>query len=172
MSTHAEQNEQKSKKRQRGLDEGAREMVSREVYYCVSSLVSEMASKPEYMDELMEVLQSRTDYEEAAMQEGWTRHEARMTGNVTYQKNGDKTAHMFDGWQDLCENEGIEPYQWEIYEHWIVSDWLAGELEEKGHAVIRDFYGLTIWGRPTTGQAIYIDGVIQEIYSEMMRPVQ
>lgn len=34
--------------------------------------------------------------------------------------------------------------------------------------VLQDFCGLTIWGRTTTGQGIYIDDVINEIYAELM----
>lgn len=51
----------------------------------------------------------------------------------------------------------------EIYEHWIISDWLADQLETRGERVLRDFAGLTIWARSTCGQAIAIDSVIEDI---------
>jgi hypothetical protein len=54
----------------------------------------------------------------------------------------------------------------EAYEHWIVSDWLADKLEERGEMIVRDFLGLTIWGRCTSGQAILLDGVICDIYDK------
>lgn len=54
----------------------------------------------------------------------------------------------------------------EIYEWWVVSDWLIGLLKEKGEAVI-DQWGGPWWGRRTTGQAIYMDSVIQEIAWEL-----
>jgi hypothetical protein len=53
----------------------------------------------------------------------------------------------------------------EIYEHWVVSDWLAARLREKGHTV-GGLGGLTVWGRPATGQAISMDPWIQEIFRE------
>jgi hypothetical protein len=71
-----------------------------------------------------------------------------------------------DGWRTFCDFQRVDPDTIEIYEHWVVSSWLAGRLEERGEAVSRDFFGLTVWGRATTGQAISIDGVIREIVTE------
>ena len=50
----------------------------------------------------------------------------------------------------------------EIYEHWIVTDWLASKLQEYGHETC-EIFDFTIWGRPCTGQAICLDYVIQKI---------
>ena len=52
-----------------------------------------------------------------------------------------------------CDYKTLEayPYQNEALEHWIITDWLADELEAKGEMVIRDFLGLTIWGRSCSG---------------------
>ena len=50
----------------------------------------------------------------------------------------------------------------EFYETWIVTSWLAARLLERDEAVI-DFRGLWLWQRTTTGQAIYMDEVIQAI---------
>jgi hypothetical protein len=74
-----------------------------------------------------------------------------------------------DGWQDFCATQDLEPHSHEIYEHWIVSDWLSDRLEERGELIERNFYGLTIWGRACTGQAILLDGVICSIYDELHR---
>jgi hypothetical protein len=72
-----------------------------------------------------------------------------------------------EDWQELCENESIEGYESDILEHWIVSDYLARKLEEKGETVSHDFFGLTIWGRGCSGQAILLDYVIADIASDM-----
>jgi len=69
--------------------------------------------------------------------------------------------------QAAAEHHGIEPYYTEVHEHWIVSDWLANQLEQRGELIERDFYGLNIWGRCATGQAIHLDGVMAEIYTEV-----
>lgn len=50
----------------------------------------------------------------------------------------------------------------EVLEWWLVTPWLAARLKEQGEIVI-DEYGCHWWGRTTSGQAIYMDSVIQEI---------
>jgi len=49
-------------------------------------------------------------------------------------------------------------------EHWIVSPWLGAQLFAMGE-MVGELFGLHIWGRQTSGQAIYMDGVIQAIAS-------
>lgn len=66
----------------------------------------------------------------------------------------------------VCDNFNLEPEYGEIYEHWIVSEWLGRKLSERGH-VVESYLGLTIWGRPCTGQAIYMDGVMEQICNEL-----
>ena len=62
---------------------------------------------------------------------------------------------------DVCripmDDDGVE-----FYEAWIVTSWLADKLLEEGEAVL-NFEGVNFWQRTTTGQAIYIDTVIQKI---------
>jgi hypothetical protein len=53
----------------------------------------------------------------------------------------------------------------EIYEWWLVSDWLLDKLEAEGEPVLRTDYG-DWWGRTCTGQAIALDSVIQKIAKE------
>lgn len=81
----------------------------------------------------------------------------------------EKVAALVDaearGWQEVCDEYGLDPETHEVYEHWLVSSWLARKLEAEGE-VVGEFAGLTIWGRTTTGQAIYIDGVIETITAE------
>lgn len=54
----------------------------------------------------------------------------------------------------------------EIYEWWIVTEWLAKKLQDKGEAIL-DWGNNFYWGRTCTGQAILLDGVISEICEEM-----
>lgn len=53
----------------------------------------------------------------------------------------------------------------EIYEWWVVSNWLIRQLKNRGEPVLINAYG-TWWGRTCTGQAVYLDSVIQEICTE------
>lgn len=61
----------------------------------------------------------------------------------------------------------IEEEESEVFEHWIVTDWLGRKLEEAGETVVFNFMGLTIWGRTCTGQAIQLDDVICNIYDSL-----
>lgn len=70
-------------------------------------------------------------------------------------------------WQIFCSEFNIEPDRNEVYEHWIVSSWLAGKLSERGHPT-GEMLGFTLWGRCTTGQRISMDGVILEIANELL----
>ena len=60
-----------------------------------------------------------------------------------------------------------EGNQLEVFEYWIVSDWLADKLKARDEVVF-EFFGLTIWGRTTTDQAIYCDYDIQEITKKLL----
>lgn len=61
--------------------------------------------------------------------------------------------------EETGESEMQEVFQW-----FIVSEYLANKLSEKGEPIIRDE---NIWGRGTFGQAILLDHVITEICAEM-----
>lgn len=54
----------------------------------------------------------------------------------------------------------------EIFEWWLVADWFADMLQEKGEPVLRSSYG-TWWGRTCTGQAIALDPIIADIYRDV-----
>lgn len=70
--------------------------------------------------------------------------------------------------EDFCNEFDVDYYDYprEVYEYWLVSDWMGRYLTERGHPVV-DWMGLTIWGRQTTGQAILLDGVIRNICGEL-----
>jgi hypothetical protein len=227
--------------------EQLRLFVQREVYYCVSALIHELAQKEEYLEELWEICQ-QDNYQSAAEEEGYIVAESsggeyyyRTTDDIAFAQemcsdnhievfhfNGKPVAegdcwHDADGnvlpagwyywtcspsclpesepmgpydsedeaklaackddelepyttydteeaaWQAACNDNRIEPHTEEAYEHWIVSDWLADRLAEKGEMVTKDFLGLTIWGRCGTGQAIFLDAVIEAIYVDRHR---
>ncbi len=145
-----------------------RKFVDREVIYCASALVYELAQKAEhftdYEDDLYGAYQGIPDYEEAAKQNGWAQ---KKDGSFYHKEKKGKSSA--DTWASLCDEQNIDTdeYAPEIYEHWIVSDYLADKLENHEHKVLRDFFGMTIWCRPTTGQAILLDGVISSICAEM-----
>lgn len=65
----------------------------------------------------------------------------------------------------LCFEDHQEPQ--EIYEWWLVSPWFGKKLLMEGEPVLDNDYGIW-WGRCTTGQAITMDYVIQNIYDDIM----
>lgn len=87
-------------------------------------------------------------------------------GATFYRDDADGQTWAGGTWEDLCQEFDIEPYDREVYEHWIVSDWFARRLAEKGEKVDTDFAGLTVWARTCTGQSISLDGVVQDIAVE------
>ena len=50
-----------------------------------------------------------------------------------------------------------------------MSDWLADKLIAMGEKVDKDFAGICVWARTTTGQAIYCDSVIQDLVADLDR---
>lgn len=154
------------------------DLVRREVHYCVSFLVSTLAQGAnigenlgdlgEMLDQAVDLSYGVDDYEEAAIQEGWT-VEADMFVNHRIETTASDASPLDAcGWEDLCREYDIEPYQREVFEHWVVSDWLADRLTEKGEKVDKDFAGLTVWARTTTGQGIASDSVIEAIHADLV----
>ena len=62
---------------------------------------------------------------------------------------------LLDNLQNL--DEGSEVLEW-----WLVTPYMAELLKEKGEVILSD-YDCYWWGRTTSGQALCMDGVIQEI---------
>lgn len=65
--------------------------------------------------------------------------------------------------EDCEESEPQEVFEW-----WMVSGWLVEKLREHDEPILDTDMG-TWWGRTTTGQAIYLDNVIKDIYDLLQR---
>lgn len=159
----------------------ASELVRREVYYCVSSLVSSLAmgchavssntgegrQLLDLTEQAVELAAPVLDYEEAAREAGWQFE--NVHGNPMWTKGSDldEDKAFEPSAEAACAHDDIEPYDREVYEHWLVSDWLADKLIEKGEKVDKDFAGMTIWARTTTGQAVACDHVIKQIAADL-----
>jgi len=154
-------------------------LVENNIIHNVSHLVSEIAKKYEYCDDFYHLF-SKDDWEEAAeeyiqcqmhpndmydyLEEQGIEHDETSDNLALVLENVQKN----ETYHDFCNDYNVDPHQTEIFEHWIVSGWLAEKLEAKGHVIEKDFFGLIIWGRPTTGQAILLDYDIQQIAIENM----
>lgn len=149
----------------------ADDLARREVHYRVSSLVSKLAQgygacvpgEPgdlaDMIEQAFDLASPVDDWEEAALQAGWS---MREDGVLVHPDGCEGTT-----WESVCDHYGIDPYQREVFEHWIVSDWLADKLAEKGEKVDKDFAGMTVWARTTTGQGIASDSVIEAIVDDL-----
>ena len=142
------------------LQEKVSQFVSREVIYCASSLVYELGQKEGvYLyDEFPDLFQGAPSYGEWECPECFSTWSGEPS-EIQCSECGSEI--------DSDEPSHFQPEEYsEIYEHWIVSEWLAKRLEEKGESVEHDFFGLTIWGRGCTGQSIMLDSVIRDIWKE------
>jgi hypothetical protein len=52
----------------------------------------------------------------------------------------------------------------EIFEWWVITDWLNRRLEAFGEPILATDFGRW-WGRTATGQSITVDTVIKEIHA-------
>ena len=142
------------------------DLVRREVKACVTSLVTDLAdSNPDEWTEHF----SQPDYKTPCQEAGWVQ-ETDDDGDSIFRdtETGEVcTVYDADDWSSLAHDYGIDPEYPEIFEYWIVTDWAADRLRERGEIVADDFRGLTVWGRQTTGQAIALDHVWLEIAREM-----
>ena len=68
---------------------------------------------------------------------------------------------IWDSLQNFNENS-------EVLEWWLVTPYMAELLKENGEVIFAD-YDCYWWGRTTTGQALYMDWVIQEIARQTER---
>jgi len=123
----------------------------------------------ELAEQAFEIASPIQDYEEAAIQSAWAKNEAGQWSHGIDPDDGVEV--VADSAEEACELSGIDPYDREVFEHWAVSDWFADKLIAQGEKVDKDFGGLCIWARTTSGQGIASDGVVQRIYADMMQPV-
>lgn len=151
-------------------------------YGCTPGRTEGHASLGDLAEQALDLASPLDSYEDAAND---NRFEIRHDLNGYYVCTEDEAAFEDDGhnsvgfdgrrhfrttWQaarDVCEENDIEPYQREVFEHWAVTEWLGRKLEAKGEKVDFDFAGMVVWARTTTGQAIAIDGVVEEIAKEL-----
>ena len=175
------------------------QIVQAEVLCCMSSIVATLASGygtigttdrglmarasdlANLAEQAFELCGPLDDWEEAARYEGWTLRPETVDENgiksdacVVRGTSAGDAVHAVgfkyaEDWQEACESDGIEPYPREVFEHWAVTDWFADQLLERGEKVDKDFGGLCVWARTTTGQAIAADYVLERIAADLNR---
>lgn len=160
-------------------------LVSRGVIYCVSSLMYDIGQNLEASAKIFDFdydeaidWYGREDYEEPVEEyiRGLSREEVvKYLEGRSIQRRDEESIEILreamfedvktESLEDFARKNRIEPYEIEVYEHWIVDSWFARQLEAHGEVVF-EFDNMTIWGRCTTGQGISQDGVVREIVRE------
>ena len=166
------------------IDDMARRLVSQDVRYCVSALISNLMADAFNEQAIMSEgdayalswrLPDADDFYDYAQHA--EREEVRALKVEPLASRGfvwsiigeahsesDTFATAVEAWQEAFDSvEEEAPDGSEIFEHWLVTDDLACRLKEQGESVADDVCGMTVWGRATTGQAIYADAVFQRI---------
>jgi hypothetical protein len=134
--------------------EDLRKFVEEEVYSCQSMLVEE-ALKREFF--------SWDDVENVYRLFDGILQSPDTCGSCGQQ------ADYFDSETQTCEKCFQDnQHSQDIYEWWVVSDWLVIKLRQHGEPILSNDYG-SWWGRCCSCQAIFLDGVISEIYKEVMK---
>ena len=179
MSSEEERAAKRDKRSDGDYQRAVGEFVQREVIYCVSGLVFQIGSESDEWFHLF----AQDDWETAARESIPDMPREKLLEFLREndcEVGADRSAATLSSaclrhlesagsWEDFCHALDLEPQRHEIYEHWIVSEWLAAQLEQRGEVIERDFYGLTLWGRACTGQAILLDEVICAIYDEFQK---
>lgn len=168
-------------------------LVDREVYYCVSHLISHFFSNPEacgedYQDDLMnlgrcvdweQTWEEASDYTLIQDSEGqwyivdsslWENDKDDLANDIAkdvwLNKYSEHTVEDPTDFHEICGYIECDPVEMEVLEHWIVSNWLYDQLSERGQS-IGIIHEIDVWGRTTTGQSISQDGIIFEIARDM-----
>jgi len=158
------------------LEQLAERLVRQNVNVCVSSLVSTLAAGQgglgyapsmrtleDLCEQASELAAPVLDWEEAARQAGWYEKEGAWFTEISETS----LERLKGSAEELCAAYAIDPYEWEVYEHWAISRWFGERLEAHGEKVDFDFAGMVVWARIDTGQSIAIDSVIEAIAKEV-----
>jgi len=144
------------------------DFVANEVFICQSSLVDRMLQKGVFnLEDIENLNKSQEDELQDLTKEALLEilaHEDLIN------EFKDKTETQIIDKILILQEEGdldeLETEHQEIYEWWIVSDWLLRTLKAKGEPILSNDYG-DWWGRCCTGQAIKMDYIIEKIYDEI-----
>ena len=144
------------------LEERARKLVENEVLCCISGLAEKCFEKSIFSWDEFENLYNY-NCPECGHQE--INNEAFDNGKFEDNHPCYKCPFCKKELRELPEDNQAK----EVFEYWLVTEWLYIKLKDKGEPVYSYDDFNFIWGRTTTGQAIYADYVIEKITEELMK---
>ena len=140
------------------IEERAQLLARRDVHACLSGVVGEMLRKDEDC-ELLEIIEAARSDALIVCREADRACKGRdpldAYDDDQWEAHPELSREAFDG------NE--------IYEYWAVCPMLARELASRGEIVVDDFFGLVLWCRQASGQAISADHVFRAIAREHLK---
>lgn len=143
------------------LQARADKLVQNEVFCHVGALVEELAEKTEHQFIFDNFNPDPTDEQvRERMESNGVENlpELNDVGNFE-SKALEDNSDLLDAYETARDELRDE---WEPLEYWAVSEWLAKKLQERGE-VVAEIGLMYIWARTTSGQAIAIDYVIEQI---------
>lgn len=116
----------------------------------------------EIADRALAIKKPIYDWEGPARSAGWVLDTSSLTPGACYKRDHGEVREAAN-WAAACKLEGMQPERRSIEGQWIVSEWLAGQLIDRGELVTRNFTGLAIWSRTSKGADFDQDPVLQQI---------
>jgi len=143
------------------IQRAATAVVNREVLLCLSGPVEDwIANNPDALCDDCENYYTTPDSWTAEQCAEWLDDRGIEVDPTDY--DGIDSDDYLEALQDIVR-DNAEPA--EVYEWWAVSGWLADYLRGNGHVML-DWFGIDVWGRECTGQAISMDTVIADFVQE------
>jgi hypothetical protein len=138
-------------------------IVETHVLLCLTQVINRLIEVSDGEEHQILDISTKQDFKSAAEDNGWSEGCDDPDHPVALFQNQSGETSYAEGFQALCEEQGIDPYTDEAMEFWAVSDNLARALTLQGEKVGQDIYGMNVWARYCSGQAIYMDNVIEVI---------
>lgn len=160
------------------LTERIENIVKNEVLTCQSMLVEELLRKEIlsyddivnlYVDNSEEIEEATEKIDNIKYSDAYSELDTKYMNDELTEKeeedynNLNKQIEELESKIEELEQEQEDPQ--EIFEWWVVSDWLASKLEEYGEPILKSDYE-TWWGRTCTGQSIKLDYIIEKIVTD------
>ena len=116
-----------------------------------------------------QVLYNQTQLVDALLNASWesTKPIIGWEDIVNFRVNTEKEAKDM-GYESLEVMEDSDGTEKEVFEWWLVTDWLADKIEALGGVIIKSDYG-TWWGREECGQALTMDSTIKSVADYLIK---
>lgn len=159
------------KKKDDELEENAKRVIQNEIYAVQSSLVEKLLKDEiipyddiQNLYEYPEKIETHSDFRGGSEEQ--KQEEIDRLKQILVDEPNISEASVSEIESEIEGLENLESEPQEIYEWWLVSDWLKEKLLEQNEPILDSEYG-TWWGRTSSGQQIIADGIIQKILKKI-----